>query len=105
MASHRAVAWLLLGAAFLLWLAAQQSSDARAELRPAPRRRPPLRPSAYRESDYDRLARLERHLERACFPPGQPARPPSGPWSYRSVKRLLGAALDSTPPRTTGNLV
>ena len=48
---------------------------------------------------------LERHLERACFPPGQPARPPSGPWSYRSVKRLLGAALDSTPPRTTGNLV
>ena len=68
MASHRAVAWLLLGAAFLLWLAAQQS-DARAELRPAPRRRPPLRPSAYRESDYDRLARLERHLEREA-PPG-----------------------------------
>ena len=77
MASHRAVAWLLLGAAFLLWLAAQTSSDARAELRPAPRRRPPLRPSAYRESDYDRLARLERHLEREAPPGDDGTRAPS----------------------------
>ena len=107
MAQHRAIAWLLLGAAFLLARGAAVGPRARSWA--APRRRPPLRPSAARESGL-RPARRGRHLEgrrrpattaRAAPSRAELARPASEPFNVWPEK---GAAPRAADPCSSSRL-